>query len=206
MTRGRKSAGPEQIDARRAQVLDAAAACFSRSGFHGARMADISKAAGMSAGHIYHYFESKEAIIAALVERDRNELHDVLESFRAQSDFIDAMIEGVDQGVARAARPARSAIKMELLAEAARNPKVAELLRQADCEARCGFRSSLAAALAARGNTDTVDLDAKVVLIGAMFNGLAARGVFAEPLQQEALARVMRRAITAILDDESAAD
>lgn len=203
MARGRKSAEPAQVDARRAQILDAAAACFSRSGFHGARMADISKAAGMSAGHIYHYFKSKEAIIAALVERESNELHDVLESFRAQSDFIDAMIDGVDQGVARAARPQRSAIKMELLAEAARNPKVAELLRQADCEARCGFRSSLAAAQTARGNPDAGDLDAKVVLIGAMFNGLAARGVFAEPLQQEVLARVMRRAITAILEDEA---
>lgn len=203
MARGRKTAERAHVDARRAQVLDAAAACFRRSGFHGARMADISKAAGMSTGHIYHYFESKEAIIAALVERDRNELHDILESFRAQSDFIAAMIDGVDEGLARVARPERSAIKMELLAEAARNPKIAELLRQADCEARCGFRSSLAAAQAARGNPNPCDLDAKVTLIGAMFNGLAARAVFSEPLQCQALARTLRRAITAILEDDN---
>ena len=34
------------------QVLDAAAACFRRRGFHGASMAEISREAGMSVGHI----------------------------------------------------------------------------------------------------------------------------------------------------------
>jgi AcrR family transcriptional regulator len=60
---------PNRGQARRQQILDAAAACFVREGFHGTSIAKISKAAGMSPGHIYHFFESKEAIIGALVER-----------------------------------------------------------------------------------------------------------------------------------------
>jgi AcrR family transcriptional regulator len=59
---------------RRHQVLDAAAICFRNHGFHGASMAQISKTAGMSPGHIYHYFDNKEAIIAAIVERDMEEM------------------------------------------------------------------------------------------------------------------------------------
>ena len=55
-------------------MLDAAAICFRNHGFHGASMAQISKTAGMSPGHIYHYFDNKEAIIAAIVERDMEEM------------------------------------------------------------------------------------------------------------------------------------
>lgn len=52
---------------RRQQILDAAAACFIREGFHGASIARIAKEAGMSAGNLYHFFSGKEAMIAALV-------------------------------------------------------------------------------------------------------------------------------------------
>ncbi|MDD3763107.1 MAG: TetR/AcrR family transcriptional regulator [Nevskiales bacterium] len=203
--RGRKPLEQAQIDARRAQVLEAAADCFRRSGFHSASMAAISKAAGMSTGHIYHYFENKEAIIAALVERDSDELNDVLNSFRAQSDFLQAMIDGVDEGLARANRQDRAALKMEILAEAARNPKIASMLRDADRRALDGFCSSLRAAYAARGADDACDLEAKVVLVGALFNGLIGRTVFSPTRDCPALAKTMRRAIAAILSDDDGA-
>ena len=41
-----------RAEARKTQVLNAATECFRRQGFHGASMAQISKAAGMSVGHI----------------------------------------------------------------------------------------------------------------------------------------------------------
>jgi len=202
--RGRRFSEPAQVDARRAQVLEAAAECFRQAGFHGASMAAISKAAGMSAGHIYHYFENKEAIIAALVERDSEELHDVLNSFRAQSDFLQAMIDGVDAGLARAGRADRAALKMEILAEAGRNPKIAALLRDADRQALSDFCSSLQSACAARRNVSDCDLEAKVIAVGALFNGFTSRAVFSPPRQCDALARAMRRAITAILTGDDA--
>ena len=57
----------ERGQLRRQQILDAAAACFVREGFHGASIARIAKAAGMSPGNLYHFFPGKEAMIAALV-------------------------------------------------------------------------------------------------------------------------------------------
>lgn len=53
----------QRLNTRRAQILAAATDCFRELGFHGASIAKISQASGMSPGHIYHYFENKEAII-----------------------------------------------------------------------------------------------------------------------------------------------
>src|SRR3546814_8434618 len=67
-----KASSAERGEQRRRQILMAAADCFERRGFHGSSMAEISKVAGMSVGHIYHNFANKDAIIKAMAEaRDR---------------------------------------------------------------------------------------------------------------------------------------
>ncbi|MEU3053639.1 TetR/AcrR family transcriptional regulator [Streptomyces griseus] len=58
----------EHLDARRRQILDGAARCFARNGFHGTSMQDVLKEAGLSAGAVYRYFPGKEDIIAAITE------------------------------------------------------------------------------------------------------------------------------------------
>src|SRR3546814_14379418 len=59
----------ERTEKRRDQVLDAAEACFRREGFHAASVNRIAAEAGMSVGHLYRYFDSKDDIILALCER-----------------------------------------------------------------------------------------------------------------------------------------
>jgi AcrR family transcriptional regulator len=53
---------------RRAQIIEAAMVVFAREGFPRSRMDDIAKEAGLSKGALYWYFESKDAIIIALLE------------------------------------------------------------------------------------------------------------------------------------------
>jgi AcrR family transcriptional regulator len=53
-------------------------------GFHGASMADIAKAAGLSVGQIYRYFENKEAIIAAIVAQDLAEMREKFAEMESQ--------------------------------------------------------------------------------------------------------------------------
>jgi AcrR family transcriptional regulator len=53
---------------RRRQILDAAARCFSRNGFHRTSMADIIRESGVSAGLIYRYFSGKDDMIVAIAE------------------------------------------------------------------------------------------------------------------------------------------
>src|ERR1700744_2635319 len=52
----------------RQESLAAAEICIARDGFRGASTADICKEAGISPGHLYHYFPSKEAILSAMTE------------------------------------------------------------------------------------------------------------------------------------------
>ena len=63
----------ETQNARREHILDAAERCFARTGFHRTTMQDICKMAGVSPGALYVYFDSKEALIAGITERDRAE-------------------------------------------------------------------------------------------------------------------------------------
>ena len=53
----------------RERILDAAENCFIESGFQAASMAHIAQTAGMSAGLIYRYFDSKASIVKAIIER-----------------------------------------------------------------------------------------------------------------------------------------
>ena len=51
----------------RRRLLDAAAAEFATKGFDGARVDDISLAAGLGKGTIYNYFESKQEVFREVV-------------------------------------------------------------------------------------------------------------------------------------------
>jgi AcrR family transcriptional regulator len=46
--------------------MDAALHCFVDRGFHGTAIPQIAARAGIAAGTIYHYFDSKEALVNAL--------------------------------------------------------------------------------------------------------------------------------------------
>lgn len=59
---------PKVVEDRREQIIDAAMRIFSQKGFSRATNKDIAREAGITPGLIYHYFESKEALLKALVE------------------------------------------------------------------------------------------------------------------------------------------
>lgn len=167
-----------KAEARRAQILAAATDCFRRQGFHAASIAQISKAAGMSPGHIYHYFQNKEAIVAAIVAQDLERLLGLTRELRAASDGRHAMIERVAQGVSDNLNPEAATIKLEIVAEAARNPKVAAIVQTADIAWRQGFKDTLDALVPESDAKERdADLEARVEVLSAMFDGLMIRSV-----------------------------
>lgn len=75
----------EHLDARRRQILDGAASCFARNGFHATSMQDVLKEVDLSAGAVYRYFGGKEELIAAIVTEVLDTVRGILEEAARES-------------------------------------------------------------------------------------------------------------------------
>jgi len=167
-----------RCEIRKNQLLDAAATCFGANGFHGASIAQISKAAGMSAGHIYHYFENKEAIIAAIVERDLDRLLGLNAEISSAINPLQAFLDQVDLELQKMFEHGIVALKLEIVAEASRNAHIARIVQVAD--RRCLSSLSETVRLIRRScghDDDEVRIAGLTELLAAMFEGLMIRSI-----------------------------
>ncbi|GGJ40961.1 TetR/AcrR family transcriptional regulator [Deinococcus roseus] len=57
------------IEARKKQILKAAAQVFAEKGFHSATIKQIARTAGIADGTIYNYFPNKEALLMGLMNQ-----------------------------------------------------------------------------------------------------------------------------------------
>jgi len=64
----------------RLAIVEAAETVFLAQGFAEARMADVAKAAGVSVGTLYNYFESKELVFASLIQIRHSEFFELMQS------------------------------------------------------------------------------------------------------------------------------
>lgn len=189
-----------RAEARRQQILCAAAQCFREHGFHGASIAQISKSAGMSAGHIYHYFDNKEAIIAAIVAQDLEGLLKLSAELRAAGDIGQALIERAAEGVADQLDPATAGLKLEIVAEAARNPRVCEIVREADTICRQSLAETLSAVRRANGHRDGAErIDSMVEALATLFEGLLLRSIRNPDLDRARLTREVQDMIATLI-------
>lgn len=62
---------PDEDSAKRRQILEGAAKVFLAQGFDAASMGEIARAAGVSKGTLYVYFENKEMLFNAIVHQER---------------------------------------------------------------------------------------------------------------------------------------
>lgn len=184
-------------DLRRQQILDAAEACFRQRGFHNASMAEIAKSFGMSAGHIYNYFESKEEIIAGIVQRDVDEFLARAGDLRLEGDMQRALLDRVDDGVADKLNPSKAARQFEVMAEAGRNPQVLQMVQAADAQVRAVLRDMFRQTHP-DGHSGR-DLDGKVAVLMALFDGLMVRGLRNPDLNRTQVTRVLRSVIAEMM-------
>lgn len=57
-----------QLDPRMQRLLEAALEVFARDGYRTATIDDVAEAAGVTKGAIYHYFDTKEALLLRVIE------------------------------------------------------------------------------------------------------------------------------------------
>lgn len=193
-----------RADARRSQIRAAASECFRQHGFHGTSIAQISKVAGMSSGHIYHYFENKEAIIADIVAQDLTRLLTLTAELRAASDVKAAMIERAVEGVQQNLDPSNAGLQLEVVAEAARNPRIARIVRDADRQCRESLLQTIRTLREAAGHRDSdATLAGMAEAISAMFEGLRIRAIRNPDIDRDVVVQMFRRMVGDLLSQSS---
>lgn len=196
----KKNTDSAAAQARRDQVLSAAADCFRRKGYHGAGMAEISRTAGMSAGHIYNYFDSKEAIIERIIEKDMEEMFSIFQQFEDHpSDVLTAVLDGLHIGVQRYIDSGKCIADFDMMAEASRNSKVAKLLREADIQARARMRQLLTSEKSVLQNKSEQELESRINVIFSMMAGLLLRKALYPELTEETILIALRPAMKTLL-------
>jgi len=158
----------------RQRVMDAAIACFARSGFHGASMQEICAEAGMSPGALYRYFPSKVSMIAAIAEAEREQHAAFFDRMAEADDPVEELASiGIDTLEGCIAGD-KAALAAETMAEAIRNPEIRTTFRRNIDEAQASVVAALERGQL-RGTVDPkLDTEAAAQIIMAMGDGLAA--------------------------------
>ena len=144
------SAAPKRTaDAeRRAHIVAAAERAFVRFGFHATTMQNVAEEAGMSAGNLYRYFPSKEAIVEGLCMADQVQRTELFSELIGRLDLREALATTLREHLL--SRPTEKArMIVEIWAEAGRNPRVAAITAAVDADVLAGLTKVLHAVGAA---------------------------------------------------------
>jgi AcrR family transcriptional regulator len=116
---------------RRDQIVAAALRCFAREGFHATTMQHVIRESGLSAGAVYRYFPSKNALVVAGASGVMAGARDVLarmaerpEQVRPEdvvADLLESVLASVGDG------PDMTRVAVSVWAEALRDEELARL-------------------------------------------------------------------------------
>lgn len=159
-------------------------------------MAGVAAEAGMSVGQIYRDFESKEAIIAAVVERDLQRAAERLAPIgEAPEGVVAAIVNGLESHIAEVRAHGGPALFLEVRAEAARNPKIAALIAREQETTRQWLADLLVRPRGADlGRDRLADL---VDVVQLALAGLQVRAAYAPNLDERRMVRLLCNVISA---------
>ncbi|SDD87970.1 TetR/AcrR family transcriptional regulator [Actinokineospora iranica] len=191
-------------DARRRQIVSAARRCFTRSGFHATSMQDIFAESGLSAGAVYGYFASKEALVEAIVTDVLAEITTGFDAVLADDapprpgDVLQHVFEVLEQ---QEGGRDFACLAVQVWAEALRNPALRALLADAYEQVRVKFLR-----LVERGRqAGSLDPAVPAEDVARALTALGPAFLFQRALLDSADARVFHSGLSAVLSARSPA-
>ena len=162
------------VEARREQIMDAAASCFARKGFHQSTMQEICREAELSPGAVYRYFSSKDEIIEAMEEQGREHSAAVIEAITSErKDTLDVLTGLADVFFSKLEDARDCAVHIELWAEALSNPRIKQMMVRIDDSIRDAFVTRIVREGQERGEINAkLDADAVARVMMAFWDGL----------------------------------
>jgi AcrR family transcriptional regulator len=190
----------ERARAQRERILRAAKRCFVEHGFHAASMADIAKTAEMSAGLIYRYFDSKDAIVRAIVDRQIEEARGLLDAIGSAEDLVTAILDHFERWSRPQDEEMNAALFLEMAAEATRDPRVAEVTRTADRLVRARLQEALRRSVRAEGGElDEASAERRVLALQCVIEGLLVRAVRQPDLDRATLRACLEETLAGLI-------
>lgn len=180
------------------EILAAAERCFASNGFHGATIAQICAEAGISPGHLYHYFASKEAIISSITDAGLAYIMSRYALVGEDTDAVAVLISEFEQ-LKALHRESGPGVLLDVLAEAGRNPAIRKNLQ--DTSQR--MRKLLADFLhkgQMRGQIDPdLDLDATAAMLISIIDSCKTLSIREPNLDHKRSAKVLETMIRRFL-------
>ncbi|OIJ87880.1 TetR/AcrR family transcriptional regulator [Streptomyces colonosanans] len=192
---------PAKHQARRRHILGVAAGLFAAKGYERTTTAEICKAAGMSAGNLFHYFPNKRAIFLAVFEDDEEGKAERLAQAQAAADPWEALLELVDFLAAPAAEPLAPPLVMEAMVQAYRDAELEALLSRGNAHEHAAIAALLSKASDAGRIDPGLDPDDTatwvLALIGLLYTSAATSPAFKPTEQLPTLRLILQRYLRA---------
>ena len=189
----------EKREAQLARILDASRLCFVRSGFRGASMHDICREADMSPGALYRYFPSKEAIIEAIAENDRQGDLAALAKIGGGANLVEGFITGIMAHFADVHARGFAPLFTEIRAESMRNETVKNCCDKNKGEFSSFFNTFLNHAKSTGQIDPIVENSAIISMMMAIGEGIIMGGLFDENIGPEKIETMLREMTHALL-------
>jgi AcrR family transcriptional regulator len=173
------ASAPEE-SAKRRQILEGARQVFLRDGFEGASMNDVARAAGVSKGTLYVYFQNKVALFEALIREERRQQAERLCVIGTNGgDLRSVLIEFGINLVETITRPTSLAQLRMVIAVVDKFPQLGRAFYQSGPQVGIDRLSAYLTPLVASGALAIDDVEhAAAQLIELMFAGLLKRVTF----------------------------
>jgi AcrR family transcriptional regulator len=202
----------DHLRARRQEILDAAAQCFARAGFHRTTVQDIAAESGLSTGLIYRYFTGKDDMVTAIAAQwheHRNEQLHLGDDESLGPDTVDRVTSGYLDLLRSLDDPAerqRVQLGVQVWAEALRSPQVQAVVREGVDRPRLVVAELLRAA-AHRGDLPAnLPADGLARVLIAIYQGLALQTAWDAELDNGAYVQAVEAVIEAWAISGSAPD
>jgi len=183
--------------ARRDHIAAAAERAFVRHGFHAATMQQVAEEAGMSAGNLYRYFPSKEALVDGICLLDQRERGAAFHALAASGDVLGMLETMLRDNLLN--KPRHKAVMfLEVAAEAGRNPRIAAMMQTNDAEVIAGLTHLVEAAKANGEAVASLEAGFAARLIFTYVGGLFRRRALDEAFDVEAEAAMTMALLRAL--------
>ena len=189
----------ERRDQQAQRILEAAKLCFVRSGFQGASMQQICAEAGMSPGALYRYFPSKEAIVEAICEADRQQDTECFISLLENPSVVDGLVGAAIAHMRHVHESGNARLFSEIRAESMRNEVIRETCNRCKAPVHELIANQLQGAIERGEIAPQVDLATLLASIMAIGEGLALNDLPALGVSFDKLEIVVRAMVVGML-------